>query len=322
MYNELDDADLLESMEIEQPEVLEEFDDHSSELFSDNENFSNEGDLISELLKSKGILDGKVKLIDEKGLEQEVDFNSLSRQEQLDLLTYSEEPLKESEDLELSEVELLNYIRSNKLTVDQFLEGYKEAILQEAGISNSPVYEIDSYDDNELFLLDLQQKFELSEEELEQELEKELQNPDLFKKKIGKIREEYRQLEDDYKQAQIDAEQSQREEQYNNLVQSMINVATNTPELYGLELEDSEKQEVLSFLLDLDKDGVSSFYKTLNDPKKLYEAAWFLRYGKESFETLQAAYEAEIARLKKDQKPIVDKTGIKKQPQSLFDLDE
>ena len=85
----------------------------------------------------------------------------------------------------------------------------------------------------------------------------------------------------------------------------MVNVATKTSEYYGIELEDSEKNEVLSFILDLDENGTSNFYKTLNNPSKLYEAAWFLKYGKDAFSALSGAYEAEISKLKKDNKPKV-----------------
>ena len=85
----------------------------------------------------------------------------------------------------------------------------------------------------------------------------------------------------------------------------MVDVATKTSEFHGIELEDNEKNEVLSFILDLDENGTSNFYKTLNNPTKLYEAAWFLKYGKDAFNALSGAYEAEINKLKKDNKPRV-----------------
>ena len=73
--------------------------------------------------------------------------------------------------------------------------------------------------------------------------------------------------------------------------------------------------------MDIDESGVSEFSKTLNDPKKLYEAAWFLRYGKESFDALKNAYESEIAKLKKD-KPttVIRKSGPDKPKNSIHDL--
>ena len=88
-------------------------------------------------------------------------------------------------------------------------------------------------------------------------------------------------------------------------------------------LEDDEKNEVLSFLLDQDENGASQFYKTLSDPNKLYEAAWFLRYGKESFDALKNAYESEIAKLKKQDKPTVvrkPKSGDTNKEKNIHDL--
>lgn len=35
----------------------------------------------------------------------------------------------------------------------------------------------------------------------------------------------------------------------------MVNVALQTPEFYGIELDDDEKNEVLSQILDLDENG-------------------------------------------------------------------
>ena len=85
----------------------------------------------------------------------------------------------------------------------------------------------------------------------------------------------------------------------------------------------NEKNEVLSFLLDQDENGASQFYKTLSDPNKLYEAAWFLRYGKESFDALKNAYESEIAKLKKQDKPTVvrkPKPGDTNKEKNIHDL--
>ena len=39
--------------------------------------------------------------------------------------------------------------------MNQFLELYKQSIVEEMGVSTEASYEIDQYDDKELFLLDL-----------------------------------------------------------------------------------------------------------------------------------------------------------------------
>ena len=280
-----------------------------------------EESIVDSLLKAKGIVDGKVKFIDENNETQEVNFYDLTREEQLDILNNEEETPTPAQQFTGDTEELVQYLKDNNLTVDQFLEGYKQSIENSIVEKDSINYEIDAYDDSELFMLDLKNKYNLTDEELEKELEKELKDETLFKKKVDVLRAEYKQLEDEQKEAQkLEFEQNQQQE-YDKFAERMVNIAVETPEFYGIELEDEEKNEVLSFLLDIDESGVSEFSKTLNDPKKLYEAAWFLRYGKESFDALKNAYESEIARIKKDSKPgVVHKNPKQSKQGSIHDL--
>ena len=182
---------------------------------------------------------------------------------------------------------------------------------------------IDAYDDQELYVLDSKQKFDLTDEELAKKLEYELQDEALFKKQVDTLRAEYKQLEDQYNEAQKQEAEDLKEEQFNQFSETMVNVALQTPEFYGIELDDDEKNEVLSQILDLDENGTSEFYKSLNDPKKLYELAWFSRYGKDSFDALKNAYESEISRLKKEIKPnpvAIRRNSNDKPQNSIYDL--
>ena len=151
-------------------------------------------------------------------------------------------------------------------------------------------------------------------------MEKELKDETLFKKKVDILRAEYKQLEDQEKEnRRIEFEDKQKQE-FEEFAQQMVDIAIATPEFYGIELEDDEKNEVLSFLLDIDEHGDSEFHKALADPKKLYEAAWFLRYGKESFDALKNAYESEISKLKDSAPKIVRISGQKNNKESIYDL--
>jgi len=314
--NELDlTEELSENTNIDQTSISEDTSDFN--LFGEESNKSSVN-VLDELLKSKGINDAKVAIVDEDNVEKEVDFYELSKEEQLAILN-SQDNEETNDDLDDTEVELLNHLRSNNLSVEQFLENYKQSIIEELGVVPTQNYDIDSYDDQELFLLDQKNKYDLTDDELAEALKKELENEDLFKKKIDKTRVEYKELEDQYNAAQEQDSKRQKDEEYNQFSDTMVDVAVQTPEFYGIELEDEEKDEVLSFLLDLDENGTSDFYKTLNDPKKLYEAAWFLRYGKESFDALKNAYESEISKLKKDKTTVVHRTSDK-EIKSIHDL--
>lgn len=259
--------------------------------------------LIEEFLKYRGIEDGRIKIIDENEEEKEVNFYDLTKEEQLEILGSAEEP--ENNDLLDEEIDFLNMMRTNNLSPEQFLEQYKQSILSEMQSQGEPFYEIDNYDDQELFLLDLKNKYDLTDEELQIELEKELAHPEVFNKKIGVLRNEYKESEDEFHKTKQQEAKDFEDLQYNQFTQVLDNIASKVDHFHGVYLENDEKYETLSYLLDLDDSGVSRFSKELDDPNKLFEAAWYLRYGKEAFAALESAYEAEIARLKEPDKPRV-----------------
>lgn len=271
-------------------------------------------ELVEGILKNLGIVDNKITILDEEDKEQEVDFFSLTREEQLDILSPNiEEQKPEPFELQSTEQDLIKYLRDNDLTIEEYLNLYKDQILEESGGSET-VYSVDAYTDEELFLADLKSRFDdLTEEDLEKELSKALEDKELFTKKMSKLRADYKQLEETYNADLERVADEQREEQYNQFVDTMVDVAIKTPDLYGIELEDEEKNNVLSFLLELDDNGTSEFYKSLNDPETLYKAAWFLTYGKDAFDAIKNAYETEIANLKKDStKKVIVKRDNKK----------
>lgn len=313
-----DDNEFLEPNQIVNEELTDQVDD--SDFFNDESNQNlNIDPIVEELLKIKGISDGKVKIINEDNKQEEVLFSNLSKEEQITIL--NDETYSDNYGLDDSEIEFINEIRKNKVSINQYLDNYKNNIINSIPKEEQEQnYDIDNYDDNELFLLDLKNKYDLTDEELLKELEKELEDDTLFKKKVDILRKEYKKLEDEYTQIQQLEQEEKQKEEYQNFSQNMVNIAVATPEFYGIELEDNEKEEVLSFLLDVDEQGVSKFSQTINDPKKLYEAAWFLRYGKESFDALKNAYESEINKLKRDGTRVVRKVNnnTKKNIHELF----
>lgn len=226
--------------------------------------------IIDEFLALNGISNGTIKFIDDDNKETEKNFYELTKEEQLEVLnSFMQNP----EQPDTAEQQFLEYLKSNNLSVNDFLTQYKDEIVKELTAQYEPNYEIDAYDDEELFLLDLKSKYDLTDEELKAELEKELQNDVLFKKKVDSLRSEYKKLEDQYKETQQAEFNKQREEEYNKFADTIVDIAIKNSDFYGIELEDSEKNEVLSFLLDLDDNGTSEFYKELNKPDRLYEAA-------------------------------------------------
>ena len=116
---------------------------------------NNDEDLITSLLKSKGIIDPSlIKFEDESGEIVEMDFSTLSKQEQLAILTNS--PNIETElDLDENEIEFLNELRTNDLTTQEYLEFYKKQAIQEYLDNSETEYQVAQLTDEELFIFDL-----------------------------------------------------------------------------------------------------------------------------------------------------------------------
>jgi len=302
----MDGLDDIFDEDVDNEEIIKEeeiiFDPKNEEIFEDNKS-----SLILELLKGKGLENSEITVLDEDDNESKIDFFSLSMEEQLEILKDSEEKQVSSFSASSEEEKFLSKLREEKVGIDEYLENYKKSILSESE-NTGQAYNIDSYDDNELYLLDLKAKYDLSDEELEKELTRALEDEELFKKKIVKTRQEYKDLEDQFKKDEEDKFEKDNQLKYEEFSNTMINSAVKNSEYYGIELEDSEKNSVLSDLLELDDKGISKFYRDISNPDKLFEVAWFSRYGKDAFSALQNAYESEIARLKKDvKKPVVIK---------------
>ena len=272
----------LESSDLEDDDFMGKLNNNSNEFDSE---------ILSNLLLQKGITDpSKIQIEDEDGNLTEVDFNSLPLEEKLEILNYENSP--ELDDLE---IETINYLRENNVSLDDLINYHKEQAIKEYLESQQGDYTIDSLSDEELFILDTKSRYEhLSEEEIDQELQKELNNPDIFKKKVEKLRDLYKQQEIEEISKLTEQSELEEKENYESSVNLMVEVAQETNELFDLELEDEDKEEVLQFLLQKDINGQSEFAKLLNDPKKLFEIAWFAIKGKEAFDTVHDYYKKEI----------------------------
>ena len=237
-------------------------------------------DVFSEFLKSRGLRDGKTLLYqDEEGNEQEVDFSSLDRDEQLNIL---------------------NELAKPDLSVQDYIN------------QNGPVnkaYSVDDYSDEELYIADLKSKFEgMTEEEIQADLDLAKSNEDLFKKKVETIRNQYKAQED---KAVEDAQRAQ-EEQYNAFKSTLEEQLVNFNEISldyqdeksdSLQIEDHDKQEIFSYILDQDENGASQFFKDLNDPQVLVELAWYRLFGKDAISGISQYYKSLIKETRKPAAP-------------------
>ncbi len=234
-------------------------------------------DLTTEVLRLKGITDpGKIKFEDETGAIVERAWDSLSREEQINILIDQE---VEQQDFDDSELQLINTIRESGMTPDEYIQ----SLLPETEPTKR--YKVDDLSDDEVYALDLLHKVgsDISDEEINQALELAKQNEGLFKKTVEGLRKEYIRLQED-EEAQIANEKVAREEAaYNRFADSIKGQIKELDSFAGqpLQLSDDDIEDLSSFMLEIDDQGLSAFGRAMNDPALFTKAAfWILNEDK------------------------------------------
>lgn len=234
-------------------------------------------DLTTEVLRLKGISDPeKIKFEDETGAIMERSWDSLTKEEQLNILASQEQ---EDNGLDDSELELINAIRESGMTAREYVQSLQFSVQQ------PKQYKVDELSDDELYALDLLQKVgsDITDEEITQALELAKQNENLFGKTVEGLRKEYIRLQEE-QEAQIANEQAAiREQQYNTFANSIQNEIRGLGSFAGreLELSDDDVEDLSSFMLDLDEQGLSPFGRAMSDPALFTKAAfWVLNEDK------------------------------------------
>ena len=173
------DESLLEAETVDQtpietsePENQENNDDAIEETHGDDETIEetpevDENNLTAfeSFLKSRGIRDGKTVVYEnEDGETEEIDFSTLSKEEQLEILNSVSDP-----GLSEDEVHTINYLRQNNASLQDVITYFQQQAIDEYIKSQNiqPVYTVDDYTDDELYLADIKAKFpDMTEDEL------------------------------------------------------------------------------------------------------------------------------------------------------------
>ena len=302
--DELDD--LKETEDIEQREVQKE--DEPEE------------DFMTVLLKSKGIDDrSKIKFEGEGDTIEEVDWDSLSNEDKLNILNSS----STDNDLDDSEIQLINSIRNSGLTTAEYLQKIEADVINRYTQNiQEPQYTVDQYTDDELFITDFIERMGATEEEAQEALEKAKSNEALYNKQIGAIRKEYKTIEEEnIKQAQIEQEQ-QAQEQYNQFAQQVVDQINDLKEFsgYELNLENDDMQMLYDFITGVDGAGNNHFTKALADPKTLVQTAWLALNGKQMVDDITDYFQKEITKVRKEsyEKGLADAKSKMNKPQVVY----
>lgn len=289
----------------EEPETEETIEEESEteEVEYDN--------AIYEFLRQRGITDpSKIKFTNEDETEEELDFNALSKEEQLAVLQQVTDP-----GLTEDEIETINYLRRNRVTLQDTINYFAEQRLQ-AYLNEHPesvhqkAYAIDDYSDDELYLVSLKNQYpDFSDEELMSKLEAAKDNEELFKKETEIIRNTFKAQEDQEAADRARLEQQQVEDLMNNI----RNAANQFNEIYldytdeqsdSLVIEEEDKQQMMSYILDQDADGKSQLARDLEDPDRLIELSWFVTQGPKVLSELTQYWKGLLSKEREENKKL------------------
>lgn len=297
--NEIDNVeDFMDEPVEDSPEIpsIDEIDEPEEDQYDDDDD---DYSVVERFLQDRGVNPRSIKFETEEG-EEISDFNELSKEDQYQILNSLSE---DESDLDDSEIGLLNFMRTNNWSVQDYNNYIAQQAIQrytETQTEPEQTYQIDDLSDEELFLVDLKSKIpDLTEDEAMEELDRSQQNPDLFNKKVQSLRKDYKEKEDLYKKQQEEEQQNQQKaayEQYSKTIADAINRATvmDLGDL-DLELQNEDKQEIYNYLVGYDQQGNRLINNTLADPDQLVRMAWLNIKGPEVFKELTSYYKKKIS---------------------------
>ena len=267
-------------------------------------NNNQDGNALEDFLKTRGIDDpSKIRFEDENGNIEERDWNTLSREEQFNILntplsSESEQEVNYTEGLTDEEIDLVNQIRQSNLTPSEYMQQLQGQQVVE------PQYKIDDLSDDEIYLLDLEDRVgELSDDEAAQALAIAKQNEQLFTKQVEGIRKEYKEREEDQAKMEEAQREQEQEEIYNQFSSSVINAIRDFDNIgsFDLNFDDNDRNTLAQFMLDRDEAGNNYLWQALQEPETLVKAAWFILNGEEAFESISDYFTSQMKQISENQ---------------------
>ena len=247
-----------------------------------------EDDLTTEVLKLRGISNpDKIKFEDESGAITERSWDSLTKEEQINILADQREHQETNNDLAEDEIELINAIRNSGMSVQDYIQTITPQINQPQDTN-----QFDAMSDEDLYAFDILNKVgndNITDEELDAALEAAKANETLFKKTVEGLRQQYNRLQEEQKQNIANQQQAVAQQRYQAFANVVNNQIDNFNSFAGqpIQLSNQDKDNLSEFMLALDEDGSSALGKALQDPRLLTKAAFWLLNEQELIAELQ-----------------------------------
>ena len=304
--------------ELEQPILDTSLEDESNVEYDDSEYTSEveEKDYVSRLLESRGIDRKRVQVVGEDGNVSEVNFDDLSDQDKFDILSYQDEPVLPED----HEIEIINYLRQNNMSLQDFAEWQRQEAIQEYLSSQQPASEIDNYTDEEVIAYDFIRRFgeDMTDEEIDTEIERLKGDPDAYAKRVALLRGSFKAEEEAQMKLYQDQENSRALENEQMFVNTYYAAASNIDSIQNIELDNNDRDELLRFVLEKDQANRTGLSKAMDNPDNVLKMAWYLLHGEECSNAMIDYFQKEITKRSKSGPRAVSKTKPTAPPTDEF----
>lgn len=309
--SDLDDADSNKEGNVSENTPSDTTPNSSETTYATEESL----DVLGQFLKTRGVRDGKTIVYedDDTGETNEVDFSTLSHEEQLQILNDLSTP-----NLSEDEIGTINYLRQNNVSLQDVITYFQEQAVKDyiASTSGTQTYSVDNYDDDVLYVADLKRRFpEMSEEELAEELEIAKSNEDLFKKKAETLRAAYKEEENAAIKQQEEAQQAQQQayiQEFTNCLDNFSYVLMDhtDPKSDKFIIENRDRQAIYDYIFKKTPEGTTQLAADLNDPNVLIQLAWLRLYGQDAITDTSRYWKNELKKHRKAETKSAPKTAV------------
>lgn len=284
-------------------------DNEDDDTLDRNDGSSTDSDVLTLFLRSHGVENGKITYENDNGETEEVNFNELDSAEQLNILKELTTP-----NLAQHEIDTINFLRQHNVTFQDAVEYYSRRAIENYIQTNGPIqkdYSIDDYTDEELYFADLKAKYpNMTDEEIQSDLNSAKENEELFKKKADSIRNQYKTNEDE-RTRYYQQQQQQQIKAYDDAIKYAL---TNFNEITldykdshadSLIIDNKMKNDVYRYVMQVDESGISQFARDLQNPETLVRIAWLARHADDAISDITNYWKNELktSRRGETQKP-------------------
>lgn len=300
--------------------VYNDDDFNNDDFNNDDDHQEPEQDYISRLLETRGFKNKTIQITDENGEVSDINFDDLTDQEKFDLLNDTD-PKDNSVLPSDDELQILNYLRTNNMTLEDFAKWQREQGVQEYLANQTPVTEFDEYSDDEIIAYDFIQRFgeEMTDEEIDAEIDRLKADPDAYQKRVNLLRASYKSEAEAQSKLYEQEEQTRNQAAEEAFKAAYSSAAGNINYIHGMDLDDNDKQELLDFVLTKDAANRTGLSRALDDPEAVLKMAWYLLHGEETFDATVDYYKKEIAkRSKENNTRVVNRSKQQTQSKDVF----